>query len=146
MKWAPVGLRLDTVPKVCDLHSQLPDVTVDSLPNLGHACGHNQICIGGIAAALSTASALDQLQVPGKVVLLGTPAEEVYGGKCYMLKRGAYKDMDGCLMSVRLICGCSQLIDRLHPYIKGTGCRIHLTPCIAAFSIQYTGVSAHAGV
>lgn len=38
------------------------------------------------------------------------------------------------------------LIIRLHAYIRGSGCRIHLTPCIAAFSIQYTGVSAHAGV
>jgi hypothetical protein len=36
--------------------------------------------------------------------------------------------------------------DRLHAYIRGSGCRIHLTPCIAAFSVQYTGVSAHAGV
>lgn len=71
---------------------------MDSLPSLGHACGHNLICMGGIAAAIATGRALEKYGIAGKVVLLGTPAEEVYGGKCYMLKRGAYKDMEGCLM------------------------------------------------
>jgi len=104
---------------------------MDSLPNLGHACGHNLICMGGIAAAIATARALETHGIPGRVVCLGTPAEEVYGGKCYLLQRGAYKDWEGCLM--------------LHAYVRGSGCRIHLTPCIAAFSVQYTGISAHAG-
>jgi metal-dependent amidase/aminoacylase/carboxypeptidase family protein len=54
--------------------------------------------MGGIAAAIATGRALEKYGIAGKVVLLGTPAEEVYGGKCYMLKRGAYKDMEGCLM------------------------------------------------
>jgi metal-dependent amidase/aminoacylase/carboxypeptidase family protein len=71
---------------------------VDSLPNLGHACGHNLICMGGIAAAIATARALETHGMAGRVKLLGTPAEDVYGGKCYLLQRGAYKDMEGCLM------------------------------------------------
>jgi metal-dependent amidase/aminoacylase/carboxypeptidase family protein len=56
--------------------------------------------MGGIAAAIATGRALEKHGIAGKVVLLGTPAEEVYGGKCYMLQRGAYKDMEGCLMCV----------------------------------------------
>lgn len=32
--------------------------------------------------------------MPGKVVLLGTPAEEDIGGKIILIKRGAYKQMD----------------------------------------------------
>ena len=71
---------------------------MDSLPNLGHACGHNLICMGGIAAAIAGGRALEQHGISGKIKLLGTPAEEVYGGKCYMLQRGAYQDMEGCLM------------------------------------------------
>lgn len=36
----------------------------------------NLIAIGGIAASLSVAAALVKHDVPGRVVLLGTPAEE----------------------------------------------------------------------
>lgn len=35
-----------------------------------------------------------QADVPGKVVLLGTPAEEHIGGKIILVKKGAYKQMD----------------------------------------------------
>lgn len=38
-------------------------------------------------------------QVPGKVILLGTPAEEADGGKIVMIKNGGYKEMDVCLMT-----------------------------------------------
>lgn len=37
--------------------------------------------------------------VPGRVVLLGTPAEEKDGGKIVMIKNGGYKSMDVCLMA-----------------------------------------------
>lgn len=42
---------------------------------IGHACGHNLIAIVGIGAALALAQALVQLDVPGRVKLLGTPGE-----------------------------------------------------------------------
>jgi metal-dependent amidase/aminoacylase/carboxypeptidase family protein len=71
---------------------------VDALRGIGHACGHNQIAIAGVAAALATAHVLEKHDLPGKVVLLGTPAEEAGGGKAYMLKRGAYDGMEACLM------------------------------------------------
>lgn len=74
------------------------DQSVDALPGIGHACGHNLICIAGIAAAICTARVLRKHGVPCKVVLLGTPAEESGGGKAYMLERGAYDGMEACLM------------------------------------------------
>jgi len=70
----------------------------DALPKVGHACGHNLIAIGGIAAALGCAEALKKHDLPGKVVLLGTPAEERGGGKIKLIEKGAYKQMDLCLM------------------------------------------------
>lgn len=70
---------------------------MDSLPGIGHACGHNLIAISGVAASLSVAAALVKHDVPGRVVLLGTPAEEAYGGKIELLNAGAYKEMDACL-------------------------------------------------
>lgn len=71
---------------------------VDALKGLGHACGHNLICAAGITAAICTARLLKKYNVAGKIILLGTPAEEAYGGKAFMLKAGAYDEMEACLM------------------------------------------------
>lgn len=46
---------------------------MDALPGIGHACGHNLIAIGGVAAALGVRAALEKSGEPGTVVLLGTP-------------------------------------------------------------------------
>ncbi|MGD7046487.1 M20 family metallopeptidase [Jeotgalibacillus proteolyticus] len=71
----------------------------DALPGLGHACGHNIIGTASIAAANSVASVLDQ--IGGKVVVLGTPAEE--GGpngsaKGSFVKHGYLEDIDAAMM------------------------------------------------
>jgi metal-dependent amidase/aminoacylase/carboxypeptidase family protein len=50
--------------------------------------------VAGMGGALATAKALQEHNVPGKVILLGTPAEEGDGGKIVMLKHGGYKAMD----------------------------------------------------
>ena len=75
---------------------------MDALQGLGHACGHNLIAMAGCAAAIATARLLERRDIAGRVVLLGTPAEEGGGGKCVMLERGAYDDMEACLMWVHL--------------------------------------------
>ncbi|OCB91848.1 hypothetical protein A7U60_g866 [Sanghuangporus baumii] len=72
---------------------------MDALPGIGHACGHNLIAVSGVAVAIAAKAAMKAHQIPGKVVLLGTPAEEGGGGKVLLLERGAYKDMDACVMS-----------------------------------------------
>ena len=64
----------------------------DALPKIGHACGHNIICTTAIGAAVAAKSAIDQFG--GRVVVLGTPAEELFGGKAIMAERGAFKDID----------------------------------------------------
>ncbi|KAF9508821.1 hypothetical protein BS47DRAFT_1365657 [Hydnum rufescens UP504] len=71
---------------------------MDALPEIGHACGHNLIAMGGVAAALGTKYAMEKCGIEGRVVLLGTPAEEAGNGKIILIKRGAYKEMDACLM------------------------------------------------
>jgi metal-dependent amidase/aminoacylase/carboxypeptidase family protein len=89
---------------------------MDALPGMGHACGHNLIAISGVGVAIAIKAALIAHNVPGSVVLLGTPgisifehvmrfvanricvAEEGGGGKQILLDRGGYKDMDGCVM------------------------------------------------
>ncbi|KAI0050284.1 hypothetical protein FA95DRAFT_1603641 [Auriscalpium vulgare] len=71
---------------------------MDALPGIGHACGHNLIAIAGVAVALGTRAALEKHDIAGKVILLGTPAEEGGAGKVRLLEMGAYEGMDACLM------------------------------------------------
>jgi amidohydrolase len=70
----------------------------DALPGIGHACGHNLIAINGLVAFLGLTAALKAAKVPGRVRLLGTPAEEGGGGKVQLIRAGAYKGVDVCLM------------------------------------------------
>ncbi|PIL34625.1 hypothetical protein GSI_03404 [Ganoderma sinense ZZ0214-1] len=72
---------------------------MDALPNIGHGCGHNLIAMSGAAVAVAIKTALRKHDIPGTVVLLGTPAEETRGGKIILLERGAYEGMDACIMS-----------------------------------------------
>src|SRR3990172_2741125 len=68
----------------------------DALPEIGHACGHNLICTAALGAGIGLAAVAGR--VPGKVVVLGTPAEEGGGGKVLMLQRGAFAGIDAAMM------------------------------------------------
>jgi amidohydrolase len=68
----------------------------DALPN-GHSCGHNLICTAALSAFAGLAAIRERL--PGRVVILGTPAEEGGGGKIVMLEKGALKDIDVAMMA-----------------------------------------------
>jgi len=46
---------------------------MDALPGIGHACGHNLIAMAGVGIALALRAALEKHDVPGTVILLGTP-------------------------------------------------------------------------
>lgn len=69
----------------------------DALPEIGHACGHNIIGTAAIGAALALASLGDRL--PGRIRLLGAPAEEGGGGKVLMARQGAFDGL-ACAMMV----------------------------------------------
>ncbi|KAH6915970.1 hypothetical protein BKA70DRAFT_1092893, partial [Coprinopsis sp. MPI-PUGE-AT-0042] len=105
---------------------------MDALRGIGHACGHNLIAVNGIGVAIALKAAMQEHQIPGKIVLLGTPAEEGGGGKAIMLERGAYAGMDICLMS--------------HPR-DGPPPSVFMGSMIAVqmFEVDYHGHSAHAG-
>ena len=60
---------------------------MDALPGVGHACGHNLIAMTGVAIALAIADALEKFDVPGTVVLLGTPGMSQYVGSASRLNR-----------------------------------------------------------
>ena len=68
----------------------------DALPQIGHACGHNLICTASVGAGLGFKKAVDR--VGGSVLVIGTPAEEVYGGKALMANRGGFRNLDAAML------------------------------------------------
>ncbi|EXL67852.1 hypothetical protein FOPG_16052 [Fusarium oxysporum f. sp. conglutinans race 2 54008] len=71
----------------------------DALPGMGHACGHNLIATASVAAGLGIKNALKSGGLKGKVTIVGTPAEEIGGGKAKLIQAGAYDDLDCSLMA-----------------------------------------------
>lgn len=85
--------------------AQPPAVAVlseyDALPEIGHGCGHNVIAAMGLGAFLGLKKLADEDPdaVPGRVVFLGTPAEEGHTGKEYMAQEGAFDELDATVMA-----------------------------------------------
>ena len=71
----------------------------DALP-IGHACGHNLITASGLVAALALAKHMADL--PGKLVVMGTPHEEGGSngaGKIALLEGGHFEGSDVVLIT-----------------------------------------------
>lgn len=98
----------------------------DALPDIGHACGHNIIATTALGAALALNTVARQL--PGRVRLLGTPAEERGGGKELMARAGAFEGIDAALM--------------IHP--AGVNLATMPSICIAEVEVIYHGKASHA--
>ena len=64
----------------------------DALPEIGHACGHNIIAASAVGAAVACKCVIDNCG--GAVVVFGTPAEELFGGKVPMLREGVFDGVD----------------------------------------------------
>jgi amidohydrolase len=71
----------------------------DALEGLGHACAHNVIAAAGLGAALVTRRWMEaHPDVPARLVVLGSPAEEGGGGKTYLLDDGLLDGVDAAVM------------------------------------------------
>jgi amidohydrolase len=98
----------------------------DALPGIGHACGHNIIAAAGLGAGLAAAAMADQ--AGGRIVILGTPAEEGGGGKVRLIDAGAFDGVDAALM--------------VHP--AGGDLRSMNVIAIHRLKVTYHGQAAHA--
>jgi amidohydrolase len=98
----------------------------DSLPGIGHACGHNLIAAMSVGAGIAAGRVADDVGLT--VTVLGTPAEEKGGGKIVLLERGAFAGVHAALM--------------VHP----APVDVAEPPTLAwwDFDVHYTGKSAHA--
>lgn len=98
----------------------------DALPKLGHACGHNLIAGGAVGAAVAAKVAINRFG--GSVLVIGTPAEELYGGKAIMAERGAFNNVDIAMM--------------VHPEVHDAATTQALA-CIG-LDVDFWGKAAHA--
>jgi amidohydrolase len=100
----------------------------DSLPEIGHACGHNMIAAMAVGAAIAAAKVADDAGLT--ISVFGTPAEEVgnASGKVLMLERNAFGGVHAAMM--------------VHP-APFEMIEAHLIAA-SMFDVHYTGKEAHA--
>jgi len=63
----------------------------------GHGCGHNVHGTSGFMAAIATKNAMEKEGLKGTIKVYGSPAEENYDGKAYMVRAGLFDGVDACL-------------------------------------------------
>lgn len=100
----------------------------DALPGVGHGCGHNLIAATAVGAATVARRLLGT--EAGTIRVIGTPAEETWGGKAVLAAAGCFDDLDAALIA--------------HPGFED---RV-LTASLACQSLEvtYHGRAAHAVV
>lgn len=99
----------------------------DALPDIGHACGHNLIASMSTGAAIALSKIMKEKNIPGEVILLGTPAEEGGGGKIILMEEGEFDGIEFSLMT--------------HPALTNLIQRGGLAT--TGVTITYHGVAAH---
>lgn len=103
----------------------------DALPGIGHACAHNLIGVASISAGIAAKSYMEKYNIPGTVIVLGTPAEEGGGGKVLMLRNDpdCFKNVDAVMMAHD--CGTRTSRDQGSTAIR-------------RYDVIFTGKAAHA--
>lgn len=98
----------------------------DALPQVGHGCGHN------IMGTLSTGAAIHLKEhmgdTKGRIVVIGTPAEETDGAKVKYSRDGAFDDIDAALIA--------------HPFYANVKSGISFA--LKALRFEFIGKAAHA--
>lgn len=99
----------------------------DALPGIGHACGHNLSGAISLLAGIAMTELQDELDCD--IHVIGTPAEEEDGAKCYMSEDGVFKDYDLAIM--------------VHLYNQNLiFCKLN---SLASMSYTFNGKASHAG-
>ena len=99
----------------------------DALPEIGHACGHNLFGAAALGAFLAIADVIAKLK--GTVLLIGTPAEEGFGGKVKLLDKGVFDNVDAAIVG----------------HADGRNVINRKLAARTRLSINFRGLPAHAG-
>ena len=95
----------------------------------GHGCGHNLFGTASLGAAIAVKELIEKGKLKGTVKFFGTPAEEKFFGKIWMVKEGLWDDVDVNLS--------------WHPSAK-TEADVQSTLALIDFKVEFFGQAAHA--
>ncbi|HNW57206.1 MAG TPA: amidohydrolase [Bacteroidales bacterium] len=63
----------------------------------GHGCGHNVMGTAGVAAAIAVKKSMEKNNLHGTIRFFGSPAEETIISRPFMVKAGAFNDVDAVI-------------------------------------------------
>ena len=95
----------------------------------GHGCGHNLFGTASLGAAIAVKELMDEGKLKGTLKFLGTPAEEKFFGKIWMVREGLWDDVDVNLS--------------WHPGAN-TEADVQSTLALVDFKVEFYGQAAHA--
>ncbi|WP_371805840.1 amidohydrolase [Candidatus Lokiarchaeum ossiferum] len=101
---ASYGIGLPIIAIVGEFDA-LPNLNQDTTPfknpinegTPGHGCGHNLLGAAGVGACLAIKQLIEAGEIQGTIRFYGTPAEEMFNAKGYMIKEGLFDDVDVAL-------------------------------------------------
>ena len=97
----------------------------------GHGCGHNMFGSGSLGAAIAIKEMIEQGKISGTIKFFGTPSEEKYFGKIWMVEAGLWDDVD---VNVSW-----------HPSAN-TEADVQSSLALIDFKVEFFGQAAHASV
>jgi aminobenzoyl-glutamate utilization protein B len=95
----------------------------------GHGCGHNLFGAGSLGAAIAIKEMIAAGKIEGTIKFFGTPSEEKYFGKIWMVKAGLWDDVDVNIS--------------WHPAAE-TKADVQSSLALVDFKIEFFGQAAHA--
>ena len=95
----------------------------------GHGCGHNLFGVGSLGAAIAVKELIEAGKIKGTVKFFGTPAEEKFFGKIWMVQAGLWDDVDVNIS--------------WHPG-PNTESDVQSTLALVDFKVEFFGQAAHA--
>ena len=117
----------DALPEVGNAPVPRAETREDGVSS-GHACGHNLLAAGSVAAAIAVKHVFEEKAIPGTIRLYGTPAEESKLGKVYLARAGLFDDLDASLT--------------WHPAPR-TAVGNQTGTALNDFSVEFFGTTAH---
>ncbi|MBE9606650.1 amidohydrolase [Acetobacteraceae bacterium H6797] len=84
----------DALPGLSQKADSTTQEPVEGQGGMGHGCGHNLLGSASLLAAIAVKEWLEETGTPGRVRYYGCPAEEGGAAKGFMVRDGAFDDVD----------------------------------------------------
>ena len=117
----------------------LPGLSQQTTPNKnplieggsGHGCGHNMFGAASLASAIAIKEQIESGDLKGTIKFFGTPSEEKFFGKIWMVEAGLWDDVDVNLS--------------WHP-AASTQADVQTSLALIDFKVEFFGQAAHASM